>query len=71
MIQSEFTLKNLDTTNLDKIIGKVSELSPNLSNKQHFFAQLYFDFALQNVRHKRVNYQCKIIELTPYSCLIK
>ena len=43
-----------------------SEVSQNLSNKQHFFAQ---QNVLQNLRHKRDGFQCKIIELTPWVIL--
>jgi hypothetical protein len=49
-------------SNLIKLLERFSELSPNLSNKQHFFAQ---QNVLQNLRHKSVDFQYKIIALTP------
>ena len=66
MIQSELTLKKLGCTQmwqkLIKLLVRFGELSPILSNKQHFFEQ---QNVLQHLRHKSVDFQCKIIELTP------
>ena len=45
-------------TKFDKVIARLSELSPNLSNKQRFFAQ---QNVLQNLRHESVDFQFKIV----------
>ena len=49
---------HIGMTKFDKVIARFSELSPNLSNKQRFFAQ---QNVLQNLRHESVDFQFKIV----------
>ena len=71
-IDPKKTRLHLVWQNLIKLLERCSELSSNLSNKQHYFAQ---QNVLQNIRHKSVDSQCKISEFTPWDisilCLLR